>query len=257
MLPNAMAHSKFSKTTIGTLDRYAIGKAAAVWTTSPLEYESVKKHVPCVCVDSVQLGLDTSLYMTSRIKPEGDKVLLFLSRISEIKALDMLAEAWAEVAGKSGRGTEGWKLVIAGPDHRGYLAKIKKFYAGHCPEGSYEFLDAVYGDSKIKLLRDATAFVLPSRSENWSVSISEAMASGLPVICTKGAPWSIIPEIDAGWRTEISVAGLKAALSEMMSLSPDELHEMGLRGRKWVMENLDWNKVGVMMKDKLSQLATR
>ena len=257
MLPNAMAHSRFCKTTIGTLDRYAIGKAAAVWTTSPLEYESVKKHVPRARVDSVPLGLDTSPYMTSRIKPEGDKVLLFLSRISEIKALDMLAEAWAEVVGKSGRGAGKWKLVIAGPDHRGYLAKIKKFYAEHCPEGSYEFLDAVYGESKIKLLRDATAFVLPSRSENWSVSISEAMASGLPVICTTGAPWSIIPEIGAGWRTEISAAGLKAALSEMMSLSPDELHEMGLRGRKWVMENLDWNKVGVMMKDKLSQLATR
>ena len=257
MLPNAMKHSRFGKTTIGTLDRYAIGKAATVWTTSPLEYDSVKKYVPCANVDSVPLGLDTSLYMTSRIKPDGDKMLLFLSRISEIKALDMLAEAWADVVGSGSAGSRGWKLVIAGPDHRGYKAKIKKFYAEHCPEGSYQFLDAVYGESKLRLLRDATAFILPSKSENWSVSISEAMASGLPVICTKGAPWSIIPEIGAGWRTDISASGLKAALVEMMAFSSDQLHEMGLKGRKWVADNLDWDRVGVMMKEKLSQLAIR
>ena len=257
MLPNAMKHSRLSKAIIGTLDRYAMRKAVSVWATSPLEYESVKKYVPCAHVDIVPLGLDTSLYMTSKTKPHGDKVLLFLSRISEIKALDMLTEAWAEVIGSERAGSRGWKLVIAGPDQWGYLAKIKRFYLEHCPEGSYEFRDAVYGEDKLRLLRDATAFVLPSKSENWSVSITEAMASGLPVICTKGAPWGIIPEIGAGWRTEISVAGLKAALVALMSLSADALHEMGLKGRKWVVDNLDWNKVGVMMKEKLSQLAVK
>ena len=176
-------------------------------------------------------------------------MLLFLSRISAIKGLDMLAEAWREAW------EPGWKLVVAGPDDRGHLLKMRRLYAQRCPEGSYAFRPAVYGAAKAKLLRESSAFVLPSRSENWSVSISEAMASGLPVICTMGAPWSCIPEIGAGWRTEISAAGLRDALREMMALSADDLHEMGLKGRKWVTENLDWNQVGVLMREKLVALA--
>ncbi len=247
--PNAMKNGTWKKSLVGPLDRYAIRRAAAVWTTSPMEANWVRKYVKEAKVDILPMGLNTSLYSISREKPAGDRILLFMSRISAIKALDMLAEAWKEVW------KSGWRLVIVGPDDRGYLGRMKRLYAQTCPEGSYEFRDAMYGEEKAKILREATAFVLPSRSENWSVSISEAMASGLPVICTKGAPWGVIPEIGAGWQTEISTEGLKGALIEMMAKSDEELHEMGLRGMKWVQDNLDWKSVGVTMKEKMEVIA--
>jgi len=238
----------WKKRLVGPLDRYAMRRAAVICTTSPVEAEWVLKYMPEAKVDVIPLGLDTSLYSSSRKKSPGDKILLFLSRISPIKALDMLADAWSEVW------QPGWKLLMVGPDDRGHLAKMKKYFASKCSEGSFAFRSAAYGEVKARILRDATAFVLPSRSENWSVSISEAMASGLPVICTKGAPWECIPQIGAGWRTEISAEGLKKGLKEMMAKSDDELHEMGLRGMKWVQANLDWKSIGDLMKQKLEGL---
>jgi glycosyltransferase involved in cell wall biosynthesis len=246
--PNAMKNATWKKWLVGPLDRFALRRAAAVWTTSKLESEWVKWYVSEAKVDMVPFGLDTEMYSPSKVKCPGDKILLFMSRISAIKALDMLADAWREVW------EPGWKLVMVGPDDRGHLAKMKRYFAQRCPEGSYEFHDAVYGEPKVKLLSEATAFVLPSKSENWSVSISEALASGLPVICTKGAPWKCIEEIGAGWWTEISKEGLAKALSEMMSLPDEKLHEMGLRGREWVKANLDWSKVGEMMREKIAAL---
>ena len=246
--PNAMKNGRWKKWLVGPLDRYAMAHASAVWTTSSMEAHWVKCYETNANVDIVSIGLDTSQYSAQREKPAGDKILLFMSRISAIKALDMLALAWKDVW------KPGWKLLIIGPDDRGHIGKMKRFYKKTCQDGSYEFRDALYGQEKARVLSEATAFILPSRSENWSVSISEGMASGLPVICTKGAPWPIISEIGAGWRTEISVDGLKSALQEMMNKSDDELYEMGQRGVKWVKENLDWTRIGEMIKGKIESL---
>ena len=141
-----------------------------------------------------------------------------------------------------------WHLLIVGPDDRGYTEEIKKVFAAKCPEGSYEFCGPVYGEEKFKLLASADAFVLPTRNENWGIAVAEAMASGLPVVCTKGAPWSCLETEKAGWWCEVSVEGVEMAIRELMSLPDAELMAMGANGRQWVGANLDWTKIGMRMK---------
>ena len=141
-----------------------------------------------------------------------------------------------------------WKLLIVGPDDRGYTEEIKKVFAVKCPAGSYEFRGPVYGDEKFKLLASADAFVLPTRNENWGIAVAEAMASGLPVICTKGAPWSCLETEKAGWWTEVSVEGLEKALRELMSLDDGELRSRGQLARRWVEANLDWSVIARRMR---------
>ncbi len=137
--------------------------------------------------------------------------------------------------------------MIVGPDDRGYTETIKKVFAEKCPAGSYEFRGPVYGEEKFKLLASAAAFVLPTRNENWGICVAEAMASGLPVICTRGAPWPCLRDEQAGWWTDVSAEGLEGALRELMSLDGAARREMGARGRKWVEENLRWDVIGVRM----------
>ena len=89
---------------------------------------------------------------------------------------------------KSGAG-EGWRLVIAGPDEQGTLKALKTQVARLGLEESVVFAGPVYGAEKERLLRAADVFVLPSRSENFGIAVAEALACGVPVVCTKGAPW--------------------------------------------------------------------
>lgn len=160
----------------------------------------------------------------------------------------MLAEAWgkSELGKRAG---ERWKLLIVGPDDRGYTEEIKKVFAAKCPAGSFEFRGPVYGDEKIKLLAGADAFILPTRNENWGIAVAEAMASGLPVVCTKGAPWSCLETEKAGCWVDVSVDGIQKGIEDVLSLSDNERRAMGGRGRKWVEENLDWTVIAKKMLD--------
>jgi glycosyltransferase involved in cell wall biosynthesis len=65
------------------------------------------------------------------------------------------------------------------------------------------------------------------------------MASGLPVITTRGAPWEELVSRQCGWWVEIGVEPLAAALREALAREA-ELPQMGARGRAWVEEKFAW-----------------
>ena len=167
----------------------------------------------------------------------GKKHILYFSRISPIKGLDLLCEAWDKVK------CANWQLVIVGPDDRGYTDEMKALYASHIADGSVVFHGPIYGRDKFDLLKSVDAFVLPTRSENWSIAVAEAMAAGLPVVCTKGAPWHCISEVGAGAWVDVSVEGIARGLSEVMDASDDLRIEMDRRGRAWVEDHLQWSKI--------------
>ncbi|MCP9450966.1 MAG: hypothetical protein NNA21_13015, partial [Nitrospira sp.] len=51
----------------------------------------------------------------------------------------------------------------------------------------------------------------------------------------------------AGWWIEIGVAPLVEALKQALALSPDELSEMGQRGRRWMQDEFSWDSLGLKM----------
>ena len=55
--------------------------------------------------------------------------------------------------------------------------------------------------------------------------------------------------LDGSWQNELSVS-----LEDAQRMAEEKLHEMGLRGREWVKANLDWSKVGEMMREKIAAL---
>ena len=261
-----LRESAWKKKLVGWLDRRAARNADAIWATSQSEAVEIKAYVPGAHVEVFPIGLDVGRYSVSK---QNGKTLLYLSRISPIKGLDLLAEAWGKLGGRSwsselelesgggdfswsqrvGVSEKGWKLVVAGPDDRGYTDEIKKVFAAKCSSGSYEFRGPVYGEEKFNLLSQADAFVLPTRNENWGIAVAEAMASCLPVICTKGAPWQCLETAHAGWWTDVSVEGLETALKSLCSMSAAERLKMGANARRWVEENLDWTVIGRNMSE--------
>ena len=239
--PERLKISKWKKRIAAfCFDRRNLKAAKAIVATSESEAQGIRQYGLTNPIHIMPIGLDLEPFLPS--VPHEQKTLLYFSRITPIKGLDMLAEAWARLAHEvknQGGGGQRWKLLLVGPDDRGYTEEMKKLYAAKCPPGSYEFRGPVFGAEKYKLLASVDAMVLPTRSENWSIAVAEGMAAGLPVVCTKGAPWPCLGE---NW-VDISVAGIEAGLRRILSASDEERAAIGAVNRQWVKDNLSWSSI--------------
>lgn len=178
---------------------------------------------------------------------------IFMGRLHPGKGLITLAEAWARIKPKN------WTMRIVGPDNCGHkseiLAKLDELgvsysdvkdcilensSGGRMQRTSWEFVDMV--DDKVKWQEYASADLLihPSVSENFGITIAEGLASGLPVICTKGTPWKDVEDNDCGCWIDQGVDALTQALSRVFSFSPSQLSALGANGRRLIKRKYTW-----------------
>ena len=168
--------------------------------------------------------------------------LLFLSRVHPKKGVDLLLQAFCELRTLDGQLCD-YVLQIAGEGDNAYLSSLRSL-ADRLGVGEYvQWLGGVYGDRKWELIREADLLVLPTHSENFGIVVAEAMASGTPVLTTKGTPWNVLNTEHCGWCVDVNVEAIKSALRSFVASSEDELQQMGLRGRRLVEENYDTRSI--------------
>jgi glycosyltransferase involved in cell wall biosynthesis len=100
----------------------------------------------------------------------------------------------------------------------------------------------------MNLLQSASLFVLPTFSENFGIAVAEALAAGVPVITTKGAPWKELETHRCGWWVDVGAEPLATAMREAIALSDEQRRAMGKRGRRLVEERYSWPKIAADMK---------
>jgi glycosyltransferase involved in cell wall biosynthesis len=167
----------------------------------------------------------------------GGKKALFLGRIYPVKGLPMLIKAWAQVR------PQGWHLQIAGPDEAGHLLAVKKAVLAAGLNEYVSFMGPISGPTKQTALFDADLFVLPSHSESFGMSIAEALAHGLPVLTTTGAPWPMLRHHGCGWWVDATVDGIAEGLRQATSVDTRTLQAMGRKGRAFVKAEYRWERV--------------
>jgi glycosyltransferase involved in cell wall biosynthesis len=86
--------------------------------------------------------------------------------------------------------------------------------------------------------------VLPTYSENFGLVIAEALARGVPVITTTGAPWEDILLYRCGWWVSPGTNGIAQALEAAMDLPREALAEMGQRGVQLTKDKYSWSQIG-------------
>ena len=170
----------------------------------------------------------------------GEKVLLFVSRVQKKKGLVNLVNAWAVLPREV---KQGWKVRIVGPDQENHTAELVALCNERCVSQDFEFVGPKFGDELQREYAMADLFVLPTHSENFGSVVVEALAHGLPVITTKGAPWIEIENARCGWWIDVGVDPLVKTLRLALSLDDKERREAGLRGRRLVEEKYTWAAV--------------
>jgi glycosyltransferase involved in cell wall biosynthesis len=216
--------------------------ASAIHATSDLELEEIRAAGIDVPVAVVPNGVDVPEPIGRAPAAAGRaRRFLFLSRIHPKKGLENLIEAWSVAR------PAGWELVIAGPDEGGYRPTLERLARGLEPGTPVVFMDAVSDRSKWDLYGSADVFVLPTLSENFGVVVAEALASGVPVITTRAAPWEILTAEDCGWWTEVGVEPLAAAIREAAGIGDEERRAKGDRGRRLVLERFAWPAIARQM----------
>ena len=166
---------------------------------------------------------------------DGERVILYIGRISPIKNLEQLVRAFHLAS------LEQTRLVLVGPALEPDYARV---LAGHIAALGLEeqvlLTGPLYGEEKLSALAAADLFVLPSLSESYGNAAAEAVAAGVPVLLTDTC--GIAPQIDgrAGLAVPIGVATLAAGMHTLME---EEESRVGVtRRRGEVLQELSWDE---------------
>ena len=162
---------------------------------------------------------------------------LFLGRIHYKKGLDLLADAYAMAVQRNLPAD----LVVAGPDD-GALPDFQQRIANWQLNNRVHVVGPIYGPQKFEALRDATAFVLPSRQEGFSMAITEALAARVPVIITENCHFPQVAQVNAGLVIQLDIVELADAMLTLIA-DPAAQKRMGDAGHQLVESHFTWTKI--------------
>jgi glycosyltransferase involved in cell wall biosynthesis len=240
--PWAMQHKRWKKRLAWSMfARRDLASASAIHATSTLEERELRAlgvKQPIIVlpngIDERDRQLLQSTTPSNSHPNQGKPYLLFLSRVHKKKGIVELLSVWRRLAPVQ------CELIIAGNDEQGLMQ------ACSLPP-TVRYIGHIEGESKALWIKNASAFVLPTYSENFGIAILEAMMAGVPVVTTTGTPWEIIQTLDAGWYIEPGEEALDRCLREVLQTPFDALKSKGVRCRDYAATNFSWESIGRCM----------
>ena len=166
----------------------------------------------------------------------GRRVALFYSRFHPKKRVLELIELWAAQAPPE------WLLLMVGIPEAFSVADLQR-YAQRCnPAGRVAIHDGTDAPAPYAA---ASLYLLPSHSENFGLTIAEALAHGLPVLTTDSTPWGGLEAHDAGYC--IPWTEYAAAMKRMLASPPEALTASGKAGRTWMEAEFTWEQSAAVL----------
>lgn len=238
LAPKALSYSKTRKRVVRALfqDR-CFARATGYHATAESEASDIRTYLGDVPVAVVPNGVqDTSVPLPAF--ESRRRRILAVGRLHPVKGYDRLLRAWALIESHFAD----WNLEILGPDPDGYGDTLRGIIADlglkKASVGA-----PLYGVDRDRAITDARLFALPSLTENFALTVPEALICGTPVLASTGAPWQSLEEKGCGWWVDPEPAPLAEALQAALCLPEAKLAAMGAAGRAWTLDAFGWPQI--------------
>jgi glycosyltransferase involved in cell wall biosynthesis len=167
--------------------------------------------------------------------PESKKIVLFAGRLVEKKGVQILLEVRRRMTA--------YHFLMVGDGPLRQTSADNLTWIPFVPPQDME-----------KIYQAADVFFLPSHSEGFPISILEAMATGIPIVTSKGQTFGkILEHGGAGLLSERDPAAFCDVLSKVLE-SPALAHAMNLRSREIVERDYNLGGVGIRYRELVKEL---
>ena len=165
---------------------------------------------------------------------EQHRVVGYVGRLAHVKGVDLLATAFRKV---SQAGVDARLLIIGSGEDE---SKMRSILAKELACGIAHMQPYINHEQLPQWYRAMDVLVMPSRYENLSNTVLEALACGVPILASDVGGNRMVREIGAGWLFEPnSTSSLSACLRSVIKNRP-ELKARGEVGSRAVQERYSW-----------------
>lgn len=153
----------------------------------------------------------------------SSKKIGYLGRLHPYKRPDALIKAWAKIENEDN------ELILMGkgtPEYEHYLQHL----INELNLKNVRFLGLISGRQKYEILASLTALCVPSKTENFGMTVAEALITQTPVICTNTAPWNDLNTYNCGWWVNNDIDTLADTIRKVFCMPQEQLTLMGYNG---------------------------
>lgn len=225
------------------------GAARIIYTTPEEERLATLAGLRLPAGDRVPLGASASLSSKSMLsalflerfpQAAGKQVLLFLGRLHFKKGLDRVLNCVNALK----KTIPDLLLVVAGDGDAGYTKDLRQAVSDLAIDDHVLFAGRLDGEMKWAAFAVAEVFLLPSRQENFAITVAESMQMGVPVIVSdKVNTWPYVKEARAGLvLEERHIDALLPRTVEELLTDDAARTRMGVQGSSYAREQLTWQE---------------
>ena len=189
-------------------------------------------------VHIVSMGVNVSEY--AKTAPEANGAAydaVFLGRMHPQKGLFDLVKIWKIVCTKRPDS----RLGIIGGGGEEWFDKLKNEINASGVSENIDILGFKEGEEKIRILKSARCFVMPSHYESWGMVAVEAMASGLPVVAYD---LPIFREIFSCGMIRVELGDIKGFAEAVLDLvSRPEYRKQLVEESETFLKKFDWTSI--------------
>lgn len=198
---------------------------------------------PLERIEVIANGVDTALFKPLPEIPRHPRRLITTASSDQpLKGLSILLRALAEVR----KEYNDLQLVVIGKLKEGGDTQKELQHLGLEPY--VQFKSGISTEELVQEYAAASIAVVPSLYEGFGLPAAEAMACGIPLVCSDGGA---LPEV-VGDAARLVAAGSVDALCDALKdllAQPSLCAELGERGRAHILQQLSWDAVGKHMED--------